>query len=618
METTNRGSTLPEHTWFLEYAIGSVSNRNNLCELKQFPEVAKVNQGGEVYRSMFLYSPDIVDHVKEHGTVTGYNGIQGIDKIVIDIDYVKEDSGDEKTVAKVIDVIDKMSDLMIMEEHYNLWFSGTGFHVHLGNVYGFEPSNNLAKQVRATMQRDFGDYLDNIYDGRRLIRAGFSYHKNSRLYKIPISNNDIKNYHYETIAEMAMKMGGHFIPHKINQEKVDGLDPLDISRKDTKEFRKVFDTAKGNTSRYITCAQHIYNAGHVPKHRHQNLMRLISIWMNKYGHDKPACDNLSRAYMQRMDKPLPAEEVSKVVSDVFKGGYEYGCNDNILSEYCDSKCILYKYKDLGEESNVLNAEEMVASLVEYYTADITDRSFDLKDIFPFLPRSHHFTSGELVTLIGDTGLGKTAFFQYLVMQLTHIKTLFLSLEVDMYRMKRRLLQTGLRLNKEDVIKQIRSQDPEFIKRSEKCLEHIKLLDLKKRIPDISEFSEFLGEHDPKIVIVDTIDRVPAKWVKNDDLVRQEIIINKLKDVAMEKDLLILAIHHISKSAAAQLRESGQLNVHSGKGNSAIEQKSDQYLSFTGSNDSKSRIIRSLKARDESGFEMAVNFNWETFTFDKRN
>ena len=166
MEITNRTNSTSEHIWFLEYAIGSVSNRNHLCELNKFPEIAKTNQGGEVYRSMFLYSPDIVEHVKEHGTVTGYDGTQGIDKIVIDIDYVKEDNGDEKTVAKVIDVIDKMSDLLITEEHYNLWFSGTGFHVHLGNVYGFEPSNNLAKQVRATMQRDFGDYLDNIYDGR--------------------------------------------------------------------------------------------------------------------------------------------------------------------------------------------------------------------------------------------------------------------------------------------------------------------------------------------------------------------------------------------------------------------------------------------------------------------
>ena len=36
-----------------------------------------------------------------------------------------------------------------------------------------------------------------------------------------------------------------------------------------------------------------------------------------------------------------------------------------------------------------------------------------------------FNSGQLITLIGDTGLGKTAFIQYLVVRLPKIKTLFI-------------------------------------------------------------------------------------------------------------------------------------------------------------------------------------------------
>ena len=59
-------------------------------------------------------------------------------------------------------------------------------------------------------------------------------------------------------------------------------------------------------------------------------------------------------------------------------------------------------------------------------------------------------------------------------------------------------------------------------------------------------------------------------------------------------------------------------MHSGKGNSAIEQKSDQYISFEGVERSKIRTIESLKARDESHFKLTVNYNWETFSFDKLN
>ena len=55
---------------------------------------------------MFLYHEDIVDFVAKNGSVTGFNGLQSIDKLVIDIDYVKNDNdmGNE-TRNKVLDVI---------------------------------------------------------------------------------------------------------------------------------------------------------------------------------------------------------------------------------------------------------------------------------------------------------------------------------------------------------------------------------------------------------------------------------------------------------------------------------------------------------------------------------
>ena len=159
METNN---------WWVEYATTSVSNRNHLCKLEEFPSIAAQHQNLEIYRSMFLYDADIVEFVAKNDTVTGFNGVQGVDKLVIDIDYIKNDNNmGNETRLKVLDVIDKMEKLLIQPEHYNIWFSGKGFHIHLGNVYGFENSNQVAKQVRATMQRDFGEHIDIIYDSRR-------------------------------------------------------------------------------------------------------------------------------------------------------------------------------------------------------------------------------------------------------------------------------------------------------------------------------------------------------------------------------------------------------------------------------------------------------------------
>jgi archaellum biogenesis ATPase FlaH len=607
METNN---------WWVEYATKSISNRNHLCKANEFPAIAAEHQNLEIYRSMFLYDETIVEHVAKNNTVTGFNGLQGVDKLVIDIDYIKNDNNmGNETRLKVLDVVDTMTKLLIEPEHYNIWFSGKGFHIHLGNVYGFEDSNQIAKQVRATMQRDFGEYIDIIYDSRRLIRAGHSYHKSSKLYKIPISYAELSELEYMDIAELAQQIRTDYKPHKIKQTKVVGLDPMDMSRKNIAEVRKVFDNAKGISTRYITCVQHIYNAGYVPNNRHKHLLALTSIWRKKYAFDKIACDHLARAYMAQMDNPLDSVEVSRIVSDAFKNDYNYGCNHPVLQPYCDSKCLLYKYKNLDEETNILNAEQMVNKLIEHYTSDFTDRSFDLKSIFPFMPKTHLFTSGQLITLIGDTGLGKTAFISYIITQLPKIKILFLSLEVDDTTMSRRFLQAAMGKTKQEIISMAKSGDTDIINKAIKSIDNIKLETVS---PDIQDLASFVAESESKIVVVDTIDRIPAKYAGKDDFARQEVIANGLKDLAMKEDVIVLAVHHISKSASYSFKETNTLDVHSGKGNSAIEQKSDQYIAFQGKEISKARVVKSLKARDESKFELLLNYNWDTFTFDKRN
>ena len=608
---------MDSNNWYLEYAIGSISNRMHLCKLEEFNEILAYNIGGEIYRSMFLYSEDIVDHIVRNDSVSGFDGIQGIDKIVMDVDLEHGESAGQNTIDKCKRLLGHIETLKVEPKNYNLWFSGSGFHVHMADVYNFKSDKNLARQVRATMQRDFGKYIDNIYDGRRLIRAGYSLNKKTGLYKTPISIKELQNRSCAEIAELSRKIrsSDNYKHAKLIKPKEAVIVPVNISKKNIKKVRKVFDSSKSETSRYITCSQHIFNAGFVNKGRHKHLLRLVSIWMTKYGFSKQACDNLASAYMNQMSTPLSKKETEKIVSDVFKGGYNYGCMDEVLSQYCDSKCVLFKYKNLDEKTDVMNAEDMTHKLLEYLTADFTDRSFQLDTVFPHCNSDHLFKTGELVTLIGDTGLGKTAFWQYIVTRLKHMNTLFLSLEVDDVTMIRRFMQASLGMTKKDIIAAFRNNNIDIIEQALSETSHIKLLTSS---PDITEYSEMISEHKPRILVVDTIDRVPAKFVGKDEFTRQEYVVNKLKDLTNKEDILILAVHHISKSASYRMKETGRLDVHSGKGNSAIEQKSDQFISFTGSQDNKIRIIRSLKARDDSLFEIALNYNYETFTFDKRD
>jgi hypothetical protein len=322
--------------------------------------------------------------------------------------------------------------------------------------------------------------------------------------------------------------------------------------------------------------------------------------------------------MSKLTNPLPSDEVSRIVADAYKqGGYKYQCDDEVLSQYCDSKCTLFRFKNLDEESKVLNSDQMVDMLVNYLNTDFSDKSFNLKDIFPFMQNDFLFRGGELAMLIGDTKLGKTAFWQYIIANLPKVNTLFLSLEVDKEKITRRFIQQTLNMKKEEVEKLLREKDSYIIDKAKEVMSNIRLATAAEA-PDITQYSELIEKSNAKIVVVDTVDRVKARYAKNDLLERQNYIINELKDLAMKEEVIILGVSHISKGASFRLKEGERLDIHSGKGSSDLEQKADTIISFEGDrNMSGKRRIEALGARDNTPFEILVNFDWKTFTFSKR-
>ena len=90
----------------------------------------------------------------------------------------------------------------------------------------------------------------------------------------------------------------------------------------------------------------------------------------------------------------------------------------------------------------------------------------------------------------------------------------------------------------------------------------------------------------------------------------DVIVNSLKQIANQMDVIFIGISHISKGASY-----GALNVHSAKGSSAIEQKADKIIGIIGDRDSSSRrIVKSLASRDEDGFEITCHFDHNIFQF----
>lgn len=608
------------NTYLIEYAINTVANRNKFCTLAEFKDVLNKNKGREIYRSMFLYEPDeIKKHHAEHGTVARYNGKQAIDKLYIDVDLEGQKQGDA-TINKVGELVDDIQNLGVKHEHINVWFSGRGFHIHLPDIYGFKAGSSIAAQVKATMQRDFAKYIDNIYDNTRLIRASYSLNKKSNRYKVPLPLSAVTSnkWSYNYVLDFA-KTNSKMYAHKKLPDEVSELYPNLLphipSEKNEKITKAIFTNVKYKPTKHITCIQHMYNAGYVHGHRHKHLLRLASLWITKFGFPKEAVMSMARTWNNSLTQPLPNEEVSSVLRSITtKDGYNYSCRDEVLSRYCDSKCTLYKYKDLDDNVAAVNSSQMAQILLEAYTEDFTNRSFNIKDIFPFMTQDYVVKCGELVVLTGDTKLGKTAFWQYIIANID-IPTLFLSLEVQAKLMARRFYQIALGKSKEQIEDMFIAGNTEVIEEAVNKLSHLEIIDASVA-PDVSQYAEMVDKHDVKIIVVDTLDVVQAKFAKKEPLQQQIYIINALKNLAVEKDIIVLAVNHLSKTASYRHKEGEELDVYSAKGASDVAQKSDKMIAFMGNKQSKKRKIKSLASRDESDFEIVTAFDWKTFSFSK--
>mgnify|MGYP003132452914 FL=1 len=595
METTPR---------MIEVAVGSVANRGNVIPLHELHNYIKYKT--ELYRSMFIYDDTFTGNVKT------YQGTYDIDEIILDIDIKDEN----------MEPVDKVMNFLNSSEIENqLWFSGTGFHVHIPNIFGLKASKDLPGILKHTLDSMFGKLgVDNIYDKSRLIRAEFSFNKKNNTYKIPIySLTRDYNWTYKDYVKLATWVDykspaddpardanslNNWMKYDKGFLKAHNTDKFKdkILTKPKRNSVSVNTTSDSELTAHVTCVQKMYKQGPELGSRHQTILRMISAW-KRSGIPRAGSESLIGHWSPDFDRT----EAFQMIDTVYGWEHDgYGCNDTIMDKFCDARCKFYRSKDYGVE--VFNADSMTEQFRDFVKTDYSDRSFDLGTMYK-MNNPYRFTVGELITIIGDTKLGKTAFIQNIVTKANQFKCLYISLEVNEKLMWRRFCQIAFNETKEEIVNHYLNDDITFVNEAKKKLGHLKVLTVS---PEINNIIDVISSVQPKIIVIDTIDEIRVDYV-NDSLLKMQKIISKLKEIAQKYEVIIFAVSHISKTAAYE----GTLNRHSAKGDSAIEQKSDKLLGISAPNPgSKARIVESIVARDESGFKLKCFFNHETFRFQQ--
>jgi hypothetical protein len=199
--------------------------------------------------------------------------------------------------------------------------------------------------------------------------------------------------------------------------------------------------------------------------------------------------------------------------------------------------------------------------------------------------------------------------QNIVVKIPHKKVLYFSFEMSLDLTFRRFLQIANNMTKEQVNVHYKKSKTGLAYN----INHIKII---HTAPNLTDLRKIIADNSPDVVVIDTLDCLQVTNF-NDTNTKTEMIANGLRMLAQSMNIGIIAIQHVSKSAAQDEKGySKAMTVHSGKGSSSVEQKADRVLSFEGNKEMSTRVFKTLADRDQMPMKMLINFNKQTLVMER--
>ena len=537
----------------------------------------------ELYRSYFGVSPDIVEHILTgRKTAMGFVGKFYLPNIVLDLD--KGGNSPEYTFEQAKDFYRRLESEFVKPL---VFFSGSGYHFVIPDIFGFEPSSELPSIVKNTLDSLFPEIDTKPINPRGLIRMNFSLNKKTGLYKTYIEN--LMDVELDYIYEISREQNIVKLPKLAKKSKM--FSNYIVYKQTTKEAIPQIEF-----NNMFPCMQAVYKEGEVIGTRHNRILRLAS-WQRRNGTPIEATIAMMRSYAPSLSE----YEITKTVKDVYKKGYSYSCNDNLLKQYCKSNCIFYSKKEID---SVVSADKLEKSFYQYMTNKWKDESINLKS---FVGSDFYIPPESFVGVIGGIGLNKTAFVQNIAVESSSLAPiLYINTEFGHNILYRRFVQIACKMTKEQI--------EEHYKYNSNTLSHnLEHLIFLNKIPDIDQIKELVKKYHPKVLMIDVIDDIIKRGMRG--LESEEAVAREMNDLAKQCGIIVVAVHHIAKSEAFDgYGKSKSLTTYSSKGTSVFPQKCDILIGIEGDASDTLRIIKSLKGRDNKPFFVTKRIDPSTMTF----
>ena len=572
---------------YIEIAQGSPRNRGSLILKKDL--LKYINPQEPLFRSIYLYDKEACDYARNNGGLKNYFGKRGIDNIILDVD--KGDSSDEYTRQKAIGVVVKLEEFDVSHKSIQCYFSGSGYHIVIPNhCFNFVVSDNTHYIVKNTIAKIFPEVDNSIFMRTGIYRVAHTINKKTNLYKIPITIHELFNTDIN-ILELAQKARlGFAYEEKIADGELEQYVVKEAPR--IQESRKVSEPTE-----VVPCVQRMLNVGPQEGNRNQTLMRIAS-------HARR--NGIPSEYAKAMilhwnNNSLNENEVVEKVEYTYNRGYRYGCQDSIMHEHCQTKCIYFKRKDYLID--VKNADDLQADLKERLTTDFSGKTINVAKMLG-VGADCEIYPGELVTIFGPTGSGKTTFAQNMALGVdfvndkidvsSQIPCLYLSLELSAWYMHRRNMQIVSGLDKD----QVTNNFEEIYELHKDKINH---LVIQTVAPNLEQIQNKVREIQPAVVVVDYIDLISTNGRYMGEYEQIKQVSHYLSNLAVNMDIIIIQISQVSRDYS----RNEALDLYAGKGSGAIENASRKVIGLNGQANNDVKSVHVYKNTDGELFDAEI-------------
>lgn len=333
------------------------------------------------YVSAYTYGQEALEYFEKNKSIKGFQGEAWTDHLHWDFDS-KEDFDLART--GVLNLLKKLDELQ-MADGVEVFFSGNkGFHVLLHTEQKFSPKDTkrICHNIAIDAGVDTKVFDTTVYNTTRIFRLEYTKHPSSKLFKIPVSYDELLDLSEKEIRKLAKSSEERNIwqPKVVDAESLKKLYPEKIKQRNKSnlialpgglESSESFDPRNCPPDKR-RCIYVLENGYFGPGERENAIIRLAAYYKGQNWDKERVFEKITNALQLREQafpdvSPFQDSDTWRNIDQVFSDGWQGGTYTCKTDDFLASKC------DLGsgpcfEEKKEKGAHNVmtIGALVEAY------------------------------------------------------------------------------------------------------------------------------------------------------------------------------------------------------------------------------------------------------------